>query len=335
MATTSLPPPDLVGSQLQRYYESRCAAAVKRGSSLIVAIPKGQSPDCVAINLELTKQAMLNQGAAAYVEAIDQLFAGDLILTPCMESYTLDQEDRMPVIERVLRHGYARDRVMGVNKVKKSMLNQGKVGATAEYLLKQQHTLEFISKWYAQFESALLKQASLSKPSDAIALKRQQWKAQVEGEVDPDGLFNQVTMTQGTPLHGTSRLLCEALAADPLMQSDYTPAYARQEILNQPMRDFDIGTETFVAFTFPPEEHALMVAAASVNGGIAKMAGSYAFPAHVTYHSSTGEATALATGVGSAPGPNSLFTGDAALLMTTLHALANEARRDFVVMEHL
>jgi len=301
---------------------------------LIIAIPRGQSSDCVAINLELTKQAMLKQGDTAYVGAIDALFSRDLQLTPCMDAYKLEEENQMPKSERILRLGYARDRVIVANKIKKALLNQGKVGATAEFLMKQATNMQYLFKWFQQFEAALKAQVDVAKPSQAITTKRLQWKAQADGEVDPDAMFNQVTLVQATPLHGMSRLLCEALAADPLMSEPDTFAYAKNEIAQQASRDLDIGTETFVSFTFPPEEHSLMVAAAGVGGGIAKTVGSYAYPAHVTFHSSTGEATVLATVAGAYQGPNSLFTGDATALMVTIHALADQANRDFTLLEH-
>ena len=318
---------------LLRYYEARCGTAVKRGSSLIMAIPKGLSADCVAINLELTKQAMLNQHAASYCEVIDDLFAASpLQLAPCMDAYTEDDEERMPKLERVMRHGYARDRVIGINKIKKGMLNQGKVGASQDFILKQTEGISFMKRWFDKFEEGILNVPDVAKPSVALATKREQWRRLVDS--DPESVQNQTTFVQATALHGTTRLQVEALAMDPVMQYPETLHHAAKELLRQGERDKEVGTETFVAFTFPPEEHELLVAAAGVGGGIAKTETSNAYPSHVTFHSPTGDATSLAVAGVSGSAPNALFVGDTAYLMAQIHALAADAKRSCVLLEH-
>lgn len=318
---------------LLRYYEARCAAAVTRGSSLIMAIPKGLGAECVAINLELTKQAMLNNDAAAHSEAIDAIFDNSpLVLSPCMEPYASEEEEaRMGVLERVMRNGYARDRVMGINKIKKAMLNQGKIGATDAFLLKQKESIQYMKEWFAKFESSLSTVQDVELPSKAMETKREQWRRLADA--DPDSIQNQASFLQATPLHGTTRLQIEALAIDPAIENTATLAIAASEIAAQRSRDAFIGTETFVSFTFPPEEHELIVAAAGSGGGISKTETSFAYPAQVTFHSPTGEANSLAVAA-SGLSPNTLFAGDAAYLMTQVHALATEAKRACILLEH-
>lgn len=322
----------VTSAALLRYYESRCATAVKRGSSLILAIPKGLSPECVAINLELTKQSMLNSEASSFCETVDELFIkSPLQLTPCMDTYKPADEDAMPKLDRAMRHGYARDRVIGINKIKKALLNQSKVGASADFLLKQNETITYLKRWFSKFEQALNDIPEVTKPSSALSLKREQWRRLVDQ--DPDALQNQITFVQATTLHGTTRVCMEALAMDPTVERSKTLEYAAVDLLKQEDRDRQIGTETFVAFTFPPEEHEMLVAAAAQGGGIAKTENSYAYPAYVTFHSPTGEATTLAVAA-SGQAPNTLFVGDAAVLMEQVHALASQAKRSCLMLEH-
>lgn len=319
--------------QLLNFYEARCAAAMKRGSSLIMAIPRGLAPECVAINLELTQRAMLQPGGAAHIAAIESIFAKSLLgsLAPCMQPYTSEDEDRMGISERIMRHGYARDRVVLVNKIKKTLLNEGKIGASNEFLAKQVETRQYMKDWFQRFEEGLSTMSELSKPSEAILIKRKQWQRLLES--DPDALWNQVTLAQGVPVQGTTRLMCEALATDVTMELNRTFEAAKREISRQEIRDTYIGTETFVSLTFPPEEHELIVAAAGQSGGVAKTRSSFAYPAHVTFHSPTGEPVDLAA-VGMGNAPNSLFTGDSAVLLATVHSLAAAAKRDSVLLEH-
>lgn len=329
----------VAANKLLRYYESRCAASSKRGASLIMAIPRGLGADCVAINLELTKQAMLNQSATSYSAVIEDLFQGNTMLfLPCTNAYneTVDglDENEMTNSERAMRQGYARDRVIAINQVKRAMLNQGKIGASEDFIRMQLQTPEFLKEWFSKFEGTIAQAADVSKPSTALAIKRAQWARLVDS--DPDALNNQATFLQATPLTGTTRLQAEALAIDPRIESDLTLSIAILERQLQGERDRELGTETFVSFTFPPAEHELLVAAAAVDGGVATSANSYSYPAMVTFHSATGEAVPLAAaGISaSTDGPNILMIGDAADLITRVHALAAEAGHPCVILEH-
>jgi hypothetical protein len=307
-----------------------------RGTSLILAIPRGIAADCVAIQLELCKQAMLYKESAFYCEAVDQLFLeSQLLLLPCMDAYTIDDEGDMSKVERIMRHGYARDRVMACNRVKQALLNQGKVGATEEYINKQKVYLQYIKLWFNQAETTLAGQEDIAKPSDVLMTKHSQWAKLLD--TDSDALHNQVSLLQATAIHGTTKAEIDALAIDPTMQNGQTFQVSLEELsgVNTQRRERLIGTETFVAFTFPPTQHSLLVAAAATEGGLPKTAQTHCFPAHVTFHSPTGEVNSLAALCpGQQDASNSLFVGDAAELLAKLHSLSREADRACVLLEH-
>ena len=321
--------------QLQQYYEARCASAAIQGSSLILSIPCGLSADCVSINLELTRQAMLCKDSAFHCNALDRLFLNTkLVLAPAMEAYALEEERDMSARERIMRHGYGRDRVIACNRVKQSILNQDKVGVMPEYVDKQKQNILFVQEWFKQAEAELESLTALSDPSDVARIKRSQWARELD--VDPDALQNQITLLQATRLQGLTLLQMEALATDTRLSDEATFRVAAEEMVQERVeaRDRLIGTETFVSFTFPPVEHSLLVAAAANEGGILKSQTNVAHPAHVTFHPPTGEVTSLALASGQTIAPNSLFVGDAAELLARLHALTREAGRGGLLMEH-
>lgn len=324
-------------SDLRNYYQSRCAAASVQGSSLILSVPCGLGADCVAINLELTKQAMLNKASAFHCKAAGDLFLGSVLsrkLAPHMEPYTEESENTMAIPESIMRNGYARDRVIACNKVKQALLNQGKVGATEEFLNKQQLEIDYIKKWFAQAEENLAEIKEVSKPSAAILTKRTAWTRALE--IDPDALHNQVTFLQATAVQGYTSAEIEALALDPKFTDDATLRVAFEELTqaNVQLRDRHLGTETFVSFTFPPGAHELLVAAAAHEGAMARDDGSVSHTALVTFHSPTGEVMDLTMAANDAPAPNSLITGDAAQLLAQLHTLARGAQRKCILLEH-
>ena len=293
---------------LLQYYSDKCEDSAKQQGSIIVAIPHGMGTECVGINVELTQRATLNSASATHSIAINRMFCNsNLTLVPCTGTYH-GEEARMQSAERALRSGYARDRVVGLNRVKRNLLNTDKSASDNNIL--------FLTRWFERFESAL-SNTDVAVPSDALDGAQQ-------------SSFIRVVPTEGKTLNHI-----EAVASDPSMQIPETLTIVHNELKAQVDRDkATLGTETFVSFTFPPPDHEIIVSAAGVNGGIAKGDGSFAFPALVTLHSPTGEAIALASAEAGKPDPNVMVVADAAELLGRIHSLAKLVDRNCVVLEH-
>lgn len=319
---------------LLKYYESRCRAACSRQSSLVFTIPLGANADVIGVTLELTTLAMTNSKTAVFSEKLDNMFAeSPLVLMPLASSYSKAEEMVMSTMERIQRLGYARDRVLACNAVKKAMLSVGKVGANQQFVSKQNEKPRFFQEWFKKFELGLFLTQTVARPSKTNENKREQWRRLVD--VDPDSMQNQPTFLQATALTGTTRRQMEALAQDPALEKEETFAVSHVEIENQSEYDYMIGTETFVSFSFPPAEHDLLVAAAAVDGGISREDGSISYPALVTMHGQDGQASCLAVSASMCGvSPNTLFVGDAAALLVKLHSLSANAPREFLLLEH-
>lgn len=318
--------------QVLAYYYKRSASASAQGTALVFAIPLGMKPESVGICIEITRTAMTCENA--FNSSMLDIFSGthNLKFTPLMEALDVGTDENfLSNQDRMLRSGYARDRVIAAGKIKHAMMAVECLEATNELRARHRLIPNQLKSWFAKFEKSMNDSGTtLQTPSVISLMKRNQWSN--TQQVDNDALHRQLTLLQATPIVGNTLSEVEALAADPNVARDATIDVARNAIETQHARDRFLGTEMFVAFSFASRDHRAVVAAGGSEGGLAIENGERAFPAMVTLHAPDGTTGALVCP--SSDSPNVMTIGDAAVLMAKVHALSRECGRDATLLEH-
>ena len=318
------------------FYESRCHAAAAGRLGIVITVESGvdvraikqrldalqaDDPACSFLNTDLNELIPPHgSGSFPHVDT-DGVGAPD------------ENPDNVDWIW-ALKMGYARDRVYAYNECKAALLNENNLESPPEKLTREAGTWNRVRARLEECE-ALLAAASPDRreePELVIRSKRAQWeRAQ---QTMGGARRQQASLLQDRLTHGLVVEEIEAVATDPLLESQGVLDAASNAAKQVSDRDALLGQETFVAFVFPEESNGTMVDAGATGCGIAIGSRKLAFPAYVTMHTPTGMLINYPPGLSGGTPPNSLMVDDAAALMCDIHTLAKEAGRGHMMLEH-
>lgn len=326
--------------QLYMYFNALCASCATRGSGMILAIEEGTTTDA-SDDIQKVAQALwdavnedfettwTSKEIAALVpldspnrDGFPQVPVHGKVLAEC------EQGDPMPHWCWALRMGYARDRVIAYGQVKQAMLDAANITTSPE-----KHAKLF-GVWGAantrlRTHEGNLRALVTRDPEDELKTMRAAWYKATA--TIGNAHRQQPTMLRAQAVTGLTSLEIEALAADTRLQLQATLDVGKQSREGHAARDALLGTETFVAFSFPhrthKEMHAVGAEEQGVHVGVKYEHDDFRMPAMVTLHNATGAVEPLCRRMGEKCALNVYMTHDAAGLLLQLHSLIVTARK--------
>ena len=300
-------------STLLEFLTDVCASAAKSGNGLILAIEDGyamQPHPASDVFLRVDAEAAHNPQSTFRNGQLSALL--DDAVLPIMGVLNPEVDDSE---SWALKTGYARDRVVGYQKVKAATLGARSVGADEAARNECEATAAAVRKDLYDCEENVMHRVGWQPSATGYTeAKRQAWNA------------------RGVPDRAPS--LMDNVQATGITRAQIVGMYTgKWEDEGNAARDQKLGTERFIAFAFAPDDHEALVAANATGGGVHGPNGLMAYPAYVTVHNSKGAIDTLpATATESRP--NSVIVPCAASLICELHALSAKAGRNHVLIAH-
>tara|TARA_Y100000389_G_scaffold67523_1_gene63833 strand:+ start:1659 stop:2555 length:897 start_codon:yes stop_codon:yes gene_type:complete len=279
-----------------------CRRASRNGDGLVLAVTDGYAAANTEIFLHVDAIAAHSPTSTFRSKQLSTML--DESILPTVGVLNPDARDEEAW---ALKVGYARDRVYAYQKIKTATLN-GAPGDTRD-----------VAKTLRDCEDRVMKGLVISgftSPEEYNTCKR---AARTE-----------------TPMFDREPSLLDNAMATGIDQTEIVVAATGEWGVEteHAIRDSNLGTERFIAFAFPPAEHAALVAANATDGGVHAANGSTSYPAYVTVHNSKGAIEQLPANAVE-PHPNSVIVPCAASLICELHSLSAKAGKGHVLIAHV
>jgi len=308
---------------LHALYTRLCVSAARRRTALVLAIEDGARGVGKSNVLQcLTETALARDAESAFysielAELVPLRAADEVVPTE-----GVPHEGDGSVGTWALKMGYARDRVVGYNRIKAAMLDVHNLSAGPEMQVELFRVWGRVNGLLRTTEAGLVKRTDTVVDSVPLALhaKRKHWERAALNV--PDAQRQQPKLLEAPAMLGYTAEELQALAADPELANEATAAAGRLDEAATAARDAKMGTELFVSVVFPAVDSRQLAAAGAVDG-LLETGGAtgVATPGMVTMHNATGAVVMLLPAV-TDRGANAFVTDDAALLLARVHALA-------------
>lgn len=292
---------------LLKFVTGVCGAAALRGEGLIFAIEDGYATNTQApvsdVFLRVDAEAAHHPASTFRSKELAALLE-DAVL-PTVGVLNAEAEDAE---SWALKVGYARDRVIGYQRIKAAALHRACLGDALATVRKELHDCE---------ENVMGKAGWHPAAEQYNMMKRTAWDQREDHDRTPSLMDNALAT-------GINQAQLIGLA---------TGNWTGEEEVDNAVRDKKLGTERFVSFVFAPSDHEVMVAANATGGGLRLDETTLVYPAYVTVHNSKGAIEHLPA-TAAEPQPNSVIVPCAASLICELHSLSSKAGRNPVLVAH-